>query len=72
METTNRVLAFQSLLALFVAATLPLIGRIQGETSEVSSTLPLLFAGLIGMAAYLSISQATKRLDELEKKGQQK
>lgn len=60
------------MLAMLVAAAYPFFAWTQGERFEVSSMLPLLFASLTGMAAYLSISQVMKRLDELEKKGQQK
>ena len=68
-----RVLAFQSWLALVVGLAGSIIPWFQQTKSEAFSTLPFLFAGMIGMAAYYSIAavhrsiaRVTKRLDQME------
>ena len=65
-DLTLRVLAIQSWLAMSIAVVVPFIAMLDGKNIEVLSIFPFLFAGLIGIAAYQSITKVMKRIDELE------
>ena len=65
-DLSLRVLAIQSFLAMFIAVAGPFIARLEGKKIEIHSSFPFLFAGLIGIAAYQSITNVMKRIDQLE------